>query len=546
MTFFEKPALGSRLVLAAFAAGGLTFWPWTGRAQAQLPISLTYEQRSYTSWDCARAGTVNKYLVRIINSGPAVTLRASGAAGELSGLALVDTQRNVTYRPSAVCLIDPNASVGSPVRLDSVSLPTGGSALLAVEFNLPDGSSATAMRLIDRSANGTVAVTGCRVAGAGERLPCSGTAAAAAGGAIGRAGNAVDRATATVDRANRTMDSASQTLDTVNRLKDGLRGLFGGGSAPATDAASGTAPIAPAGAPPALPNLPPAPSPQGAYPPPAEAGSAAAIAPRGSFWAAAQEVAPALRMLPAAPQAGAPAATQAATAPSHPVAVAPPQPTQRPPARAPEAEPAPRQQPLDGARIGGLDGRPIDLDSNDFRYAPARAAYERFKALVPMTNGDLNDFRYVYGGGYAPRTQQQVALKQALDPLFEQVRAMPPQGQAEVMARVIRDIKATNDFNGSDGGVLSGVLGVLTQVPLARDFSVQYKQRPRNGQGVDDDSIDPAHIEPDKSKSIREYLSQRTIIMNSNRTAAACDWQNINTTFDQAAERVSRMAAAGR
>lgn len=561
----------SRVLAAALAlcAAALALWPKGGNAQ-----SISYDQRRYDLASCVRSGTINSYLFALVNSGPTTTLRASGTARELGGLVFTELDRNRTSQPVAAYLLE--LLDGSYNRRDALAVPAQGRALLVLEFNLPDNPSSSQMKIPNRANSGEIRFQNlCQVLAAGQPLPWggrpSGVAGIAGGGPVGqtnnaldrantafdRANNTFDRANSSVDRATQTMDTASQAVGSVSRLKEGLRGLFGGGSS----SAASTPEPAVAAAPMSTPNAAPVPAPGSAQMPAAVAASAPSpmsavgsapaqataqvpaqgnstglppgVTPQG-HWAAAQQVNPALRMVPMPPQAGAVAAPQTGANVPPQVVASVPQPLERPPARVGEGELSQRRVLADGASIGGLDGRPIDLDSNDFRYAPARVAYERFKALVPMKDGDLNDFRHLYGANAAPRTPQQAALKQALDPLLEQVRAMPPQGQAEVMARVIRDIKATNDFGGHDGGVLGGVLAVLNQVPLARNFAVQYKQRPRNRNGGNDMSIDPALIEPERNKSIREFLSQHTIIMNSDRTAAACNWQSIDTTFAQA------------
>lgn len=249
----NTPVSAALAALLASLPAALTLWPCAGVAQGH--PTLTYEQRGYGFAGCLRQGTVNSYLLAVVNYGPATTLQASGAARELNGLVFTELPSNRTFQPSGAYLLDANNS-----RRDALAIEPQGRARLVLEVNLPDNPSTAVMKLPNRANSGAIGVGGlCQSLAAGQPLPWGGSSSSASAGggggavgqlnnAVGRANNTLDRANSTIDRATQAADSATQAVGSINRLKDGLRGLFGstGSAAPAATPAAPPSPTDPA------------------------------------------------------------------------------------------------------------------------------------------------------------------------------------------------------------------------------------------------------------------------------------------------------------
>ena len=253
MKTLDIPVGATLATLLASLAAALTLWPCAGGAQGH--PTLTYEQRGYGFAGCVRQGTVNSYLLSVVNYGPATTLQASDSARELGGLVFTELDRNRSFQPTVAHFLE-----ASNNRRDTLTLEPQGRGALVIELNLPDNPSTAVMKLPTRANSGAIGVGGlCQTLAAGQPLPWGGSSSGGSGGggggavgqlnnACGRANNTLDRAYSTIDRATQAADSATQAVGSVNRLKDGLRGLFGstGSAAPAATPAAPPSPTDPA------------------------------------------------------------------------------------------------------------------------------------------------------------------------------------------------------------------------------------------------------------------------------------------------------------
>ena len=250
---------------------------------------------------------------------------------------------------------------------------------------------------------------------------------------------------------------------------------------------------------------------------------------------------------------------------------APPEPVMVPPQTVARLPTAPATAPPMSAEATiFVDGQPVDLDNDVFRSAVAQEAYLKLKTLFKSTTPSeiakagldyrkgitpfavaLGSFAYVYSSSRtlieAPRNPSQAQMHQDIEPLFASLRVLSQPDRAEVLARTVRDIKAID--NSAENNALPSILGItgLTkQFPEIINIAVKYKARPRQGMGgyithemsgAELDYANPALV---RRGSMREFLSEHTIIMNSMYTALGQNRQNLDQSLRMAVE----MAAA--
>lgn len=210
-----------------------------------------------------------------------------------------------------------------------------------------------------------------------------------------------------------------------------------------------------------------------------------------------------------------------------------PQPQPGGPPQGNPAQIAPMRVPAGEGTLYGFNSQAVDLDTNRFPLKNAREAYEEMSALLKSTD-DIKDFTRIYYENMASLSGPLAAKKANFEKVIDKITDMEATAQAEVIARLVRDMKCVNETGSKQALALTGVRALFNVFPHAKNIQVKFTRRPMigNGSNAPDLEIDANNIEPDRN-TVRNFLKVHTVTKHkdNNITAYANDPSAVDVMF---------------
>lgn len=127
----------------------------------------------------------------------------------------------------------------------------------------------------------------------------------------------------------------------------------------------------------------------------------------------------------------------------------------------------------------------------------------------------MNDFVVLYNQNRTPPNLE--GKKKAFEDAIGTINALNAGLQAEVLGRLVRDVKEINDNGSKQTMTLAVTRSLLNIFPQARNISVKYRSRPTLGasnaqSNAFDFEVPVASLKP-KTGTITEYLTENSVMM---------------------------------